>query len=443
MDFYQNAYFATPQGFAVLTGFVFVFGCCVGSFLNVVIWRVPLGESIVTAPSHCPKCQAHIPWYLNVPILAWLALRGKCRSCKAPISARYPLVEALTGVLFLLVWWRAWYLYDTSTGPEAMAKQYLGAWPLAKLLLNLYLVSMLVAVTYIDFDTMEIPEGINYTTLVIGVTLAVFVPTAFELSGPPMHIDALRHLPVLQSFGALLVLLWPEVLTLLRPWSILNSFLGVVFGGGFLWLLLEAGKRYMGQKHYRVYEPVILRLTPKGYDNGIDGEQLWEDVFTRETDVLEITGEVTAVQWAHKGKTLQFQPSFNLNEPMELACNGDYVMFGDDVVGLQHIKELHVRTSEWIQPREVFGFGDVMLLGAMGACMGPGAMIFVLVLSSVLGAIGGVSMALLGSTRLYRHIPFGPYIAAAGVLYILLGPEIGAWYLQVSNHVLESIGFGG
>ena len=82
----------------------FVFGCIVGSFLNVCIHRLPLGMSIVTPPSHCPHCQYSIPWYLNIPLVTWLALRGRCKNCGAPISPRYFMVELLTGVSFLGCW---------------------------------------------------------------------------------------------------------------------------------------------------------------------------------------------------------------------------------------------------------------------------------------------------------------------------------------------------
>ena len=79
----------------------FVLGCIVGSFLNICIHRLPLDESIVSPPSHCPHCKYSIPWYLNIPLVTWLYLGGKCRNCGARISARYFLVELLTGVAFL------------------------------------------------------------------------------------------------------------------------------------------------------------------------------------------------------------------------------------------------------------------------------------------------------------------------------------------------------
>ena len=79
----------------------FVFGTAIGSFLNVCIHRMPLGQSIVTPPSHCPHCNYSIPAYLNIPLATWLWLRGKCANCGAPISIRYFMVELLTGLIFL------------------------------------------------------------------------------------------------------------------------------------------------------------------------------------------------------------------------------------------------------------------------------------------------------------------------------------------------------
>ena len=79
----------------------FVTGSYVGSFLNVCIWRIPRGESIVWPPSHCPKCGARIRWHQNIPILSWFALRGRCANCRQPISVWYMALEALGGVAFL------------------------------------------------------------------------------------------------------------------------------------------------------------------------------------------------------------------------------------------------------------------------------------------------------------------------------------------------------
>ncbi len=82
----------------------FALGCIVGSFLNVCIYRMPLGLSVVSPPSHCPHCKYAIPFYLNIPLVTWLALRGRCKNCGAPISPRYFIVELLTGMAFLSCW---------------------------------------------------------------------------------------------------------------------------------------------------------------------------------------------------------------------------------------------------------------------------------------------------------------------------------------------------
>jgi leader peptidase (prepilin peptidase) / N-methyltransferase len=126
-----------------------------GSFLNVVIWRVPRGESLVSPPSHCPNCDARITPRDNIPIVSWFLLRGRCRNCGEPISRRYPLIEALTAVLFAAIvavngldWDLAWQL------------------PLA---------AVLVAVAAIDLDLHIIPNKIVYPTAVWGVISAALI----------------------------------------------------------------------------------------------------------------------------------------------------------------------------------------------------------------------------------------------------------------------------
>ncbi len=97
--FDYNTWAAVP--FHFWSAVLFVFGSMVGSFLNVCIHRLPLEQSIISPPSHCPHCKYSIPWYLNIPLVTWVYLRGKCRNCGAPISVRYFLVELLTAVIFL------------------------------------------------------------------------------------------------------------------------------------------------------------------------------------------------------------------------------------------------------------------------------------------------------------------------------------------------------
>ncbi|WP_224243974.1 prepilin peptidase [Hyalangium gracile] len=142
-----------PFFFSLLTVWLFVLGLCVGSFLNVVIARVPHGESVVHPRSRCPKCGHSLSWYENIPLISWLALRGRCRNCKAPISIRYPLVELLVGLLFL-----------------ACVRRFDFTWELVSALV---LVSLLVPLTFIDLEHWILPFSLTIPGIVAGVALAV------------------------------------------------------------------------------------------------------------------------------------------------------------------------------------------------------------------------------------------------------------------------------
>jgi leader peptidase (prepilin peptidase)/N-methyltransferase len=134
---------------ALLTAFAFAFGAVWGSFLNVVIARVPHGRSIVRPGSSCPKCGTPIKWHDNIPIVGWLRLRAKCRACGQPISARYPLVELLMALLSVALY--------RLFGPTPA---YLGYF---------VFVAALVALAYIDLDTWLLPHEITWPLLALGL----------------------------------------------------------------------------------------------------------------------------------------------------------------------------------------------------------------------------------------------------------------------------------
>ena len=184
----------------ILACFSFGLGACIASFLNVVIWRVPRGESIVSPPSHCPKCNAPIKWYQNIPILSWLALRGKCANCKAPISPRYILIETLGGVLFLAAFWHyAW--------SQVLFVPVAWVW-----------ISLMIVGSMIDFDHKLLPDFVTVGGMLLGLaTAAAQVLFGFYGRG-------------ITQIGALLVPVWISVA-------------GLVFGFGLLWLV-----RWLGSK---------------------------------------------------------------------------------------------------------------------------------------------------------------------------------------------------
>ena len=137
----------------ILEFFSFWLGACIGSFLNVVIWRVPRGESIARPPSHCPKCGSPIKWWQNLPILSWLALRGRCASCHAPISPRYILIETLGGVLFL-----AAFLHMLKFGL-----------PLHFLVVYWIWIALMIVGSFIDFDHQLLPDFVTVGGMALGL----------------------------------------------------------------------------------------------------------------------------------------------------------------------------------------------------------------------------------------------------------------------------------
>jgi leader peptidase (prepilin peptidase)/N-methyltransferase len=136
---------------------VFVFGLMLGSFFNVCIARLPRGESVVSPPSHCPKCQAPIQWYDNIPVVSYLVLGAKCRACGAPIGIRYPSVESVTALAFV-----------------AQAAMFLDQPVL--LASRLVFTSMLIILFGTDYDTQRLPNVITLPGIVVGLIFSVFAP---------------------------------------------------------------------------------------------------------------------------------------------------------------------------------------------------------------------------------------------------------------------------
>ncbi len=151
-----------PEGFVNL--FVVLFGLVIGSFLNVVIARLPERKSLVRPGSKCPKCQYELRWFDNIPVLSYLLLRGKCRSCRSPITVRYPIVELLTGLLFFAV--------KIKFGLTALL-----------IIRDFPFVAILVAITFIDLETRLIPDPLSLGGLTLGLLTCAFTPGLGLISG--------------------------------------------------------------------------------------------------------------------------------------------------------------------------------------------------------------------------------------------------------------------
>jgi len=183
----------------IITG---AFGAIIGSFLNVVIHRLPQEESIVFPNSRCPSCSAAIAWYDNIPILSYLVLRGKCRGCKTGISFRYPAVELLTALLYIAIAWR-----DGLT---------------LALPFDLIFVSALIALVFIDAEHMLLPNAITYPGMIFVLVARVVIPLVTATA----HFDDLGPLSrgLLQGMP-----LWAA--------SLIGAVIGGLIGGGSLWLM--------------------------------------------------------------------------------------------------------------------------------------------------------------------------------------------------------------
>lgn len=187
---------------------LFVVGSCVGSFLNVCIYRLPAGLSIIWPPSHCPKCLKRIAWHDNLPILSYFLLRGRCRHCGQPYSAQYAVVEALTGLL-LAGFYLAYFIWDVR-GPEV------ARWDVYAV--HMALVCALLVSSAIDFRYKEIYTVVTNGGMVLGVVLSALVP-------------------VLQSASYA-----PEWFESARLNAAVSSLLGLAVGGGLIWVTRVLGR---------------------------------------------------------------------------------------------------------------------------------------------------------------------------------------------------------
>src|SRR5690349_12596837 len=179
----------------VFIPFIFALGACIGSFLNVVVWRLPRGESLVTPPSHCPKCNTPLAWYDNIPVFGWIFLKGRCRYCREPISPRYPIIEAITGGLFVFYYVMFFVLHHglTCNAASRATLSFTRDWPIY--LLYMWLIGALLASSLIDLELYIIEPRVVWVTSAAAVifhtiedrdtmpgTLSLIHPTAAALA---------------------------------------------------------------------------------------------------------------------------------------------------------------------------------------------------------------------------------------------------------------------
>jgi leader peptidase (prepilin peptidase)/N-methyltransferase len=346
----------------------FSFGCIIGSFLNVCIHRMPLGMSIVTPKSHCPHCKYSIPWYLNIPLVTWLALRGRCKNCGAPISVRYFVVELLTGVAFL----SCWLVFGDAGHP-------LPSMPVA--LVYAVFLAGLIAATFIDFEHFIIPDEITLGGMVAGFAASFFLPS-------------------LQGATTLNV-------------GMGRSIIGAVVGAATIYAILRLGKLLFGRQ--RVKLPLDAKIVFTETSVHLPDKEIpYEELYYRKSDVIVFRARtLELVDRGYQDVLVRLSPS-----ALEI---------GGEKIDPETVAYMEAVSAEIILPREAMGLGDVKFMGAIGAFIGWQGVMFSLMISSMIGAAVGVTLIALRRREWSSRMPYGPYIALAATIWIFGGKKLVPW----------------
>lgn len=360
---------------------VVTLGLITGSFLNAVIHRLPRGISLLDPKrSFCPQCDKIIPWHENLPVLSWMLLRGRCSGCALPIAIRYPLVELLTGGLYLLAWMR----FGLPMAPVCWI-----------------FLSLLIAATFIDFDHLIIPDEITLGGTAAGLLCATLLPGLMGES------------------------VWWR--------GFLLSAIGAVSGFFILWGVVELGKLVFGKKRMICDEPQMLELGSKGDEVSLklgEEELPLSEFYYRESDQveavcrwLEIFGErIDPGRLSIASDRVIYKIRSQDNSDEAATREWAFSELPDDIA-------LRAEITELTLPREAMGFGDVKFLACIGAFLGWKGVLFSLFGGSVVGALIGVGTLLVTRGRSGGKIPFGPYLAMGALIWMLCGPELLALYL--------------
>jgi len=358
--FDPNVWARVPFHFWSLT--FFVLGSIVGSFLNVCIHRMPIGQSIVSPPSHCPHCKYSIPWWLNVPLFTWLWLRGKCKNCGAPISIRYFLVELLTGVVFLSCW--------LTFGER---------FPFVALVFCVFLAGLIVA-TFIDFEHYIIPDEITIGGMVVGFFISFFLP---ELHAQDSAVNGM-----------------------------FSSLLGIGAGAGLIYFILRLGKLLFGRQKISIPESGRIIFTEIAVH--LPGQEIpYEEIFYRQSDTIKL-----------QARTVELCDRSYKDVPVRLSLLSKVLRIGEEELNPETVAYMEVAATEIVLPREAMGLGDVKFMGAIGAFLGWQAVVFTLAVSSGIGAVVGVTLIALGKRERSKYLPYGPYLAMAAAIWIFFGPRL-------------------
>lgn len=391
--------------------FLFALGACVGSFLNVVVWRLPRGESLVLPPSHCPKCGHHLAWYDNIPILGWVFLSGRCRYCKEKISPRYPIVELITALIFAGCYLL---LFVAQIGPVAAKNTFVPSptggvmleplnpvahWPL--LLLYLVILSCLLAASLIDLELFVIPLEIPYF-----LALAAFIiHGVFDSPKMPgaLNVSAGIGLLALGGFAGL-------VLSVVL-WSV--KVLRTSFPQGEP--LLEVDREELAREIERARSAgeSIPALPPEYTPTQIRQEMSWEMLFLVPPLLLAAIAFLLYLHdpgvhaWAER--VMAHSWLSGLLGSLLGAMVGGLTVWLTRIVGTMAFG------------RVAMGLGDVHLMFGVGAAIGAAQSIVAFFIAPFFGLL--IAMYFL-FTRRGRELPYGPYLSLGAVTAMFFYSDI-------------------
>jgi leader peptidase (prepilin peptidase)/N-methyltransferase len=385
----QGSGIVIPEWFWIV--FLFAFGCCVGSFLNVVIYRLPRDKSLVSPPSSCPACGRHIYFYDNIPLVSWLLLGGKCRFCKAPISPRYFVIELLTGLLFIGLF----FLYFRSGMRAGIPTFINGGWLIY--LLPLIMLSGFIAASAIDLELWIIPLSICWFVTGAGLVGSAIAPLVID----PEVIN--QYLLTPSTSGILL-----------GRTTIASLSAGALIGLAVSYLLLATG---LIKRSYDL-DPIIdsanqQQSSAEQPDLNDRVEVCREILFLLPVVVCSI-----AAYWFVKRYHLAFGWWADFSQIPVIAglLGGLWGYFvGCGIVWATRI------FGTLAFGKEAMGLGDVHLMGAAGTVIGPLFVTMAFFIAPFFGLIwAGVQMF----SKKTRQIPYGPFLSLGVLAVIILHDRI-------------------
>ena len=378
---------------------VTAYGACVGSFLNVVIYRLPEGVSIITPPSKCPRCGHRLAWYDNVPVLGWMWLRGKCRYCATPISFQYPLVEALTAAAFGGLMWA---YFRTDMRSDFVAAGLGQAWPVFAV--HLALLAALIAATVIDARLYIIPISIPWVIIILAAVVmpltAALMPESQQVVCPAQPVTAWAAFGGLGGLALAVVLLRVAVLPL--------SF-----------------AEYVEQDRDTVLDadPPAASGADASMQGDVDAQpqppSVQDEILSYAHARREMLKEGLFVAFPVVGFLVGWWLAPSVDLPVAIRTLGTVALGmlagGAIVWGTRILGTLGFG-------KEAMGLGDVHLMAGIGAVIGPADTIVALFIAPFFGMLGvlvavGVSRLSKGEVRV---IPYGPYLAVAAVAMMVV-----------------------